>query len=378
MSPADSPFAPLPTPSPHPATAELRAYAAGTLAPSEEHRIEAHTLECERCADLVYGFSMTDAAATNRAVGALRTRLQARTRAPGPGPAATRWAWPQLAAAAAVLSVVAGGIWTWEHHAVIIASRVHTATPPQIRSATRPEAVVPPPSSPPAVVTTPPEPPSAAQYASVAPAPSQPAAETQRLADRSRRAAAPQTRTTQAPALATASAMASSQAGAASVPPAASQMQQSLPRNEEAVRTKEALFDSAVAPDGAALASRTAKAQGLTPGNAATAHAAATPMPAALAINPSPVGGSVALRDYLRHEAADFEPELNAPRMSGTVRLQFVVGADGKLSNMKVTRGVRPDYDAEALRIVCDGPAWQPGIAGGRRASLPVELTVPF
>ena len=64
--------------------------------------------------------------------------------------------------------------------------------------------------------------------------------------------------------------------------------------------------------------------------------------------------------------------------MTGTVRVQFVVGADGRLSNLKVTRGLRADYDAEAVRIVCEGPAWQPGIAGGRRAPLVMEVTVPF
>jgi TonB family protein len=101
-------------------------------------------------------------------------------------------------------------------------------------------------------------------------------------------------------------------------------------------------------------------------------------MPAALAIKPSPVGGQAALHDYLRREAAAFEPEPNAPRLSGTVRLQIVVGADGKVSSLKVVRGLRADYDAEALRMVCDGPAWQPGVSGGRRAPLPVELTVSF
>jgi len=110
---------------------------------------------------------------------------------------------------------------------------------------------------------------------------------------------------------------------------------------------------------------------------AATARVADTPMPAAPAINPAPVGGTPALRDYLRREATGFEPE-NAKPLTGTVRVQFTVGADGKVSNLKVVRGLRPDYDAEALRIVCEGPAWQPGIAGGRRAALPMEITVPF
>ena len=110
MSPADSPFAPLPAPGPHPATAELRAYAAGTLAPGHEHRIEAHTLDCERCADLVDGFSMSDAATTDQAVAELRTRLQARIGQEEPTPVAGDWAWPRIAAAAALVAAVGGGI----------------------------------------------------------------------------------------------------------------------------------------------------------------------------------------------------------------------------------------------------------------------------
>jgi outer membrane biosynthesis protein TonB len=120
-----------------------------------------------------------------------------------------------------------------------------------------------------------------------------------------------------------------------------------------------------------------AKAKALAP-DLSAARVANTPMPAAPAIAPAPVGGTSALRDYLRREAAAFVPENNAPRLVGNVRIKFVVGPNGKLSDLKVTRGLRADYDAEALRIVCEGPAWQPGIAGGRRAPLATEVTVPF
>ena len=102
-----------------------------------------------------------------------------------------------------------------------------------------------------------------------------------------------------------------------------------------------------------------------------------TPMPAGFAIKPAPVGGTPAFRDYLRREAAQFEPE-KENRISGLVHVQFTVGADGQLSNLKVTRGLRDDYDEEALRLVCEGPKWQPGIAGGRRAPLVMEFTIPF
>ena len=101
-------------------------------------------------------------------------------------------------------------------------------------------------------------------------------------------------------------------------------------------------------------------------------------MPVPASIKPAPVEGSGALREYIRKTALEFEPEARAMRLTGLVHVKFTIGADGKLTDFKVTRGLRPDYDAEALRLVCDGPAWQPGIAGGRRAALPVEVVVPF
>ena len=101
-------------------------------------------------------------------------------------------------------------------------------------------------------------------------------------------------------------------------------------------------------------------------------------MAATIAIAPAPVEGTPALRSYLYREAAKFEPEDGAKSIHGSVRLRFMVGADGKLSNLQVVRGMRPDYDEESLRLICEGPAWRPGIAGGRRAALPVEITISF
>jgi len=122
----------------------------------------------------------------------------------------------------------------------------------------------------------------------------------------------------------------------------------------------------------------TATASGQLTDNTASVRVANTPLPAAPTFNPAPVGGTSALRSYLHREAAAFEPEEGQRRLNGTVRLRFMVGADGKISNLKVTRSLRPDYDDEALRMVCEGPGWQPGIANGRRTDLPMELTVTF
>jgi len=398
MLPADSPFAPPLTPGPHPATTELRAYAAGTLAPAEEHRIEAHLLECERCADLVEGFSMTDAGTTDQAVANLRTRLQARVGTAAP--AATRWAGTRIAAAAALLGGVALGIWSWEQReaAPSTVTTATTARPKHNAPATpaqptpSPEPAAPTPAA--SAVTSSPAAPAAlakADYAARLPAESSRKA-TARLARQKPTALPNRTEENKesggyneaadvAPAPTPLSEPAASEITASNAELGLAEV---TVTNENAQRKnkKVVVADTDAAPS-LDLAQNRAAAKTKAPAVAApvaglAARVANTPMPAAPAIAPAPVGGTTALRNYLRREAAAFVPENNAPRLNGSVRIKFVVGSDGKLSDVKVTRGLRDDYDAEALRIVCEGPAWQPGIAGGRRAPLLTEVAVPF
>ena len=132
--------------------------------------------------------------------------------------------------------------------------------------------------------------------------------------------------------------------------------------------------DSSASGQQAATTSRFSKANAVE----SAALVRDKPMPAAVAIAPAPITGTPALRNYLHREAAKFEPEEGQKPLNGLVHLRFVVGADGQLSNLQVVRGIRADYNEEALRLVCEGPAWRPGVAGGRRAALPVELTVSF
>jgi TonB family protein len=94
----------------------------------------------------------------------------------------------------------------------------------------------------------------------------------------------------------------------------------------------------------------------------ASGRAKPSAMPPAPLVAPAPVGGMIALREYVRREATAFDPAVNAVRLTGTVHLRFIVGEDGKVTSLKVTRSLREDYDAEAQRIICDGPAWQPGM----------------
>ncbi|MGY3088536.1 TonB family protein [Hymenobacter sp. UYAg731] len=401
MLPADSPFARLPTPGPHPAPAALRAYAAGTLSPAEEHHIEAHTLDCERCADLLTGFSMSDPATTDQAVADLRTRLQARVGREEPVPVAGGWAWPRIAAAAAVVGVVAGGIWGWEQPETArpaTTARLETAaiTPPAAPAASPaplaelavPEVARTPETAVAATVAAAPatskETGKTADYAAMRPGRLPKRAAAGRLAGRATHApgngALVMADEDSAPA-ARADAQVAALPALAAAPAAASPGDSTA--TAPAVLAEMASTDK-LGSDNAAKASRAfgLKSKVMTTNqlsdNTASVRVANTPMPATPALNPAPVGGTPALRNYLHREADAFEPEDGQLHLHGTVRLQFMVGADGKISNLKVLRSLRPDYDDEALRMVCEGPTWQPGIAGGRRADLPMELTVTF
>lgn len=382
MSPADSPFASLPAaPGPHPALAELRAYAADALAPAEQHRIEAHALDCERCADVLAGLAMSDDATTDQAVATLRARLQARVQAAPPVAAPAKW-WPRVAAAAALLGVMAGGVWTWEQRSAPGAPAASLPETARLKTA------------PPEAPSAPPPGPTAAPLARAAP-PADYAAAPPRLPsprDRLSRAARPITgspaASDQPASLENADLASAAVAEAPAPPPTAAAGVAAAPAADKQVvaelAKKEAVADSTVGAKPGGLAgglakarARAAPAKSMAASNAA-AYVPATPMPAGPALAPAPVGGTLALRAYLSREAAGFLPEPNAQRLTGTVRVRLVVSADGKITQLKVARGLRPDYDAEALRIVCEGPAWQPGVAGGQRAALPIELAVPF
>ena len=60
----------------------------------------------------------------------------------------------------------------------------------------------------------------------------------------------------------------------------------------------------------------------------------------------------------------------------GTVTVNFVVGRDGRITNIKVIRGIGAGCDEEAVRILEKMPAWSPGKQGG--IAVPVSYTVPF
>ena len=61
--------------------------------------------------------------------------------------------------------------------------------------------------------------------------------------------------------------------------------------------------------------------------------------------------------------------------VQGRVTLKFTVEKDGRVTNVRVLRGVDPSLDKEAVRVVSSSPKWTPGKQRGR--AVPVTYTVP-
>ena len=61
--------------------------------------------------------------------------------------------------------------------------------------------------------------------------------------------------------------------------------------------------------------------------------------------------------------------------VQGRILLQFKINEDGSVSDVKVVRGVNPDLDNEAIRVVSLSPKWKPGEYEGK--IVPVTYTFP-
>lgn len=346
---------------PHLPAALLRQYAAGTLAPAAQHRVEAHTLACARCADVLDGLLQTPPATTDQALAQLQQRLRQRVQqqaAPARlvrDPRQHRWLVPQLAAAAALLfGLLAGGWWAWQQRHLEPASPAPVAVLKSVPPA--PTSAVPAAAPAVAVPASPalPTPPLAARPARAA------------LAAEARHSAASARHQRPTPSTA-------GEESAAAAPPATAD----APAVAAAPAATVAVPTPPDTTTGASKARKVAVTKSApTYDEAARVRVAA--MPAGPALAPAPVGGYAALREKLRQEAVKFTPEAPDRPLSGSVQLRLTIGPDGKIQQIDVLRGLRDDYDAEAQRLVCDGPAWVPGVSGGHRAAQAIMVTVPF
>ena len=92
---------------------------------------------------------------------------------------------------------------------------------------------------------------------------------------------------------------------------------------------------------------------------------------------PSFPGGPSALNRWLRDNMK--YPVVAAENgIEGRVIVQFVVGKNGSISNVKVVRSVDPALDKEAVRVVSSMPHWTPGKQNGSSVNVRYTLPVTF
>jgi len=88
-------------------------------------------------------------------------------------------------------------------------------------------------------------------------------------------------------------------------------------------------------------------------------------------------GGMKKFYEYLGKNLK-YPPVAKANKTSGRVFLTFIVEESGKLSDIKVIRGLSKETDAEAVRVLKESPKWNPGIIKRQPVRVRYNITVNF
>ena len=67
-----------------------------------------------------------------------------------------------------------------------------------------------------------------------------------------------------------------------------------------------------------------------------------------------------------------------AEGVQGRVMVDFVIGKDGKVIDVRILKGLSPEIDAEVIKVVSASPKWKPGKMGGNRVRSSLTIPVEF
>ncbi len=90
-------------------------------------------------------------------------------------------------------------------------------------------------------------------------------------------------------------------------------------------------------------------------------------------------GGQEALHRFLA-ENIRYPKDAREDGIHGTVYVTFVIGTDGRISNIRILRGLSASTDREVIRVLNLMPAWKPGYQRGKpvrtQFAMPVRFTL--
>lgn len=92
---------------------------------------------------------------------------------------------------------------------------------------------------------------------------------------------------------------------------------------------------------------------------------------------PSFPGGEAKLFEYLGKNIK-YPQIAKEAGISGIVYVNFVVGTNGKINDVKVLRGIGGGCDEEAIRVVKNMPQWTPGKQRGKPVKVSYNLPIRF
>jgi protein TonB len=92
-------------------------------------------------------------------------------------------------------------------------------------------------------------------------------------------------------------------------------------------------------------------------------------------IMPEYEGGQQAMMKFLQKKLR-YPAKARVKGEQGTVYVQFVINADGRVSDVKVVKGFFKDCDEEAVRVVSLMDRWRAGIQNGM--AVPVRKVLPI
>ncbi|WP_162426839.1 energy transducer TonB [Pontibacter pudoricolor] len=88
---------------------------------------------------------------------------------------------------------------------------------------------------------------------------------------------------------------------------------------------------------------------------------------------PEPTIGRRAYKLYLKNEQRPLKATTKGRAIVG-----FTVSENGQLENVRVLRSLNTEADAEAIRLIQQGPAWEPAMQNGNPVSQQVKVVVRF
>ncbi len=88
-------------------------------------------------------------------------------------------------------------------------------------------------------------------------------------------------------------------------------------------------------------------------------------------------GGQKKMMEYLR-DNMKYPPAAKANGIKGKVYINFTIGKNGEIRDIKILRGVHDLLDKEAIRVIKSFPKWKAGKQRGKAVSVSFNLPISF